>query len=51
MAVGLIDDWDVARSLSEVDAVFEPDDARHVQAEEGYARFTDVCARLKTWFA
>ena len=50
MAVGLIDDWDAARSLSEVDAVFEPDDSRHARAEQGYARFSDVYARMRTWF-
>jgi xylulokinase len=50
VAVGLIDDWDAARALSEVEAVFEPDDARHARAVEAYGRFTDVYARLKTWF-
>jgi xylulokinase len=50
MAVGLIDDWDAARSLSEVEAVFEPDDARHVRMLDGYRRFTDAYDRLASWF-
>jgi xylulokinase len=50
VAVGLVDDWSAARSLSEVEAVFEPDEARHEQLVAGYARFTDAYARLRTWF-
>ncbi len=49
-AIGLVEDWEVARSLSEIEAVFEPDDARHVRAQTDYARFTDAYARLKDWF-
>jgi hypothetical protein len=44
-------DWSAAGALSEIDAVFEPDDARHQQALAGYERFTDAYARLKEWFA
>lgn len=48
--VGLVDDWAAARELSEVEAVFEPDDARHERALAGYVRFTDAYERLKGWF-
>ena len=51
VAVGLIDGWDAARALSQVDAVFEPDEARHARAEAGYSRFTDAYERLRDWFA
>jgi xylulokinase len=50
VAVGLMD-WSAAASLSEVEAVFEPDEAGHLRAQAGYARFTDAYARLKGWFA
>ena len=50
VAVGLIDDWNVARSLSEIDATFEPDEGRHARAEQGYVRFIDLYERLRTWF-
>jgi xylulokinase len=50
VAVGLIDDWAAVRSLSGIDAVFEPDDARHAQATHGAARFADAYVRLQTWF-
>lgn len=50
VAVGLIDDWAVARSLSEVDATFEPDEARHARAAASFQRFSDLYARLRTWF-
>ena len=50
IAVGLIDDWAAARSLSEVDATFEPDARRHGRAAEDYERFADLYARLRTWF-
>lgn len=49
-AVGLIDDWEAARSLSEIEVVFDPDSARHAAAQAGYARFTDAYERLKSWF-
>jgi xylulokinase len=51
VAVGLIDSWSAARSLSAIEAVFEPDDARHGQALAGYARFADAYERLRTWFS
>jgi xylulokinase len=50
MAVGLIDDWSTAGSLSQIDAVFEPDEGRHERAEAGYERFTDAYERLRSWF-
>ena len=50
VAVGLVDDWTAARELSEVEAVFEPDDARHARLQAGYARFTDAYERLQGWF-
>jgi xylulokinase len=50
MAVGLIDRWDAARSLSEVEATFEPDADRHRRAAADYERFTDAYARLSSWF-
>jgi xylulokinase len=50
MAVGLIDDWAAARSLSAIEATFEPDLARHGQLEEAQARFEDAYLRLRTWF-
>ena len=48
---GLIDDWSAARSLSTVDAVFEPDPARHLRALGDYDRFVDAYERLRSWFA
>ncbi len=50
VAVGLLDDWAVARTLSRIDAVFEPDPARHARLAEGADRFVDLYARLGTWF-
>jgi len=50
MAVGLLDDWAVARSLSRIDAVFEPDPVRHARLAKGAERFLDLYARLGTWF-
>jgi xylulokinase len=50
MAVGLLDDWAAAQSLSAVDATFEPDDARHARAAAGAERFNDLYERLRTWF-
>lgn len=51
VALGLIDGWDRARELSTIEAVFEPDDARHRLALAGYERFTDAYRRLRDWFA
>jgi len=50
IAVGLIHDWAAARSLSTIEATFEPDLARHAQLEEAGARFEDAYRRLRTWF-
>jgi xylulokinase len=50
IAVGLIHDWAAARSLSSIEATFEPDLARHTQLEEAGARFEDAYRRLRTWF-
>jgi xylulokinase len=50
VAVGLVDDWAAACDLSKVQAVFEPDDARHAQLVTGYGRFTDAYERLRGWF-
>jgi xylulokinase len=50
MAVGLIDDWSAARSLSSIEATFEPDPARHDAARQDHERFTDLYRRLRTWF-
>ena len=41
---------DAAKS-GEVEAVFEPDDARHARATAGYRRFSDAYDRLRGWFA
>ena len=51
VTVGLVDDWAAASELSDVEAVFEPDDARHQRAMAGYLRFTDAYERLKGWFS
>lgn len=50
MAVGLLDDWEAARSLSRIEAVFEPDAARHARLAESSDRFLDLYARLNAWF-
>ena len=50
VAVGLIDGWERARALSEIDAVFEPDPARHARASVSAERFADLYERLRTWF-
>lgn len=50
IAVGLIDDWSAAGSLSTVEAVFEPDATRHQRALEDFARFSDAYERLRPWF-
>ncbi len=50
VAVGLIDDWSAARSLSSIDATFEPDPVRHRQAGDAHQRFEDLYRRLRTWF-
>jgi xylulokinase len=50
MAVGLIDDWSAARSLSGIDALFEPDETRHARLAKDYERFVDAYERLRSWF-
>jgi xylulokinase len=50
MAVGLIDDWSAATALSSIEAVFEPDDARHARARRARDRFDDAYRRLASWF-
>ena len=50
VAVGLIEDWSTARSLSSVEATFEPDPARHEGLRDAGTRFEDAYARLRTWF-
>jgi xylulokinase len=49
-AVGLIGEWSAARALSRVEAVFEPDPARHERALADYGRFDDAYRRLRGWF-
>jgi xylulokinase len=51
IAVGLIEDWSAAASLSTIEAVFEPDPVRHDAAVAEYDRFRDVYTRLRTWYA
>jgi xylulokinase len=51
IAVGLIEDWSTAASLSTIEAVFEPDPVRHERAVAEHERFCDVYARLRTWYA
>ena len=51
LGVGLIDDWAAARELSQIEAVFEPDEQRHEQALAGYRRFVDAYEHLREWFA
>ncbi len=50
IAVGLIDGWERVRTLSEIDATFEPDPLRHARAAAGAERFADLYQRLRTWF-
>jgi xylulokinase len=50
MAVGLIDDWAQAQSLSSIEATFEPDPVRHERALEDHARFVDAYGRMRGWF-
>ncbi len=50
MAVGLVDDWGQARSLSGVEATFEPDPVRHERAREDQAHFVDAYERLGPWY-
>lgn len=51
VAVGLIEDWSAAASLSTIEVTFEPDPVLHERAVGEYERFRDVYARLRTWYA
>jgi xylulokinase len=50
VAVGLIDGWERSRALSQIDATFEPDPARHALATASAERFADLYQRLRTWY-
>jgi xylulokinase len=50
IAVGLIDGWERVRTLSEIDATFEPDPLRHARAAAAAERFADLYQRVRTWF-
>jgi xylulokinase len=50
VAVGLIDGWERSRALSQIDATFEPDAARHAHATASAERFADLYERLRTWY-
>jgi xylulokinase len=50
VAVGLLDDFSVARSLSEVSAVYEPDPDRHAAYRDRQSRFVDAYRRLEPWY-
>ena len=50
IAVGLIEDWSAAATLSSIEAVVEPDLARHELARVDHERFSDAYQRLRTWF-
>jgi xylulokinase len=50
VGVGLFPDFSIARKLSEVVAVFEPDDDRHSRYQRQLVRFEDAYARLEGWF-
>lgn len=49
VGVGLLD-FDVAPSLSDVTAEFDPDPARHAAYAQHHAQFLDVYSRLEPWF-
>lgn len=49
VGAGLIADFGVARELSTVTAVFEPDAARHDDYAAAHGRFLDAYARLESW--
>ena len=49
VGVGLLD-FSAARGLSEVVAVFEPDQGAHEAARERHARFTSAYEHLEPWF-
>lgn len=50
VAVGLVEDFSVARDLSTVTAEFTPDPTRHDEYRRRHARFADAYRRLEPWF-
>ncbi|TDV43104.1 xylulokinase [Actinophytocola oryzae] len=50
VAVGLVDDFGVARGLSTVTAEFTPDPGRHTDYRRRHATFADAYRRLEPWF-
>lgn len=50
VGVGLLPNFSVARTLSEVVAVFEPDAARHAAYCGRHERFVNAYTRLEPWF-
>lgn len=50
VGVGLLPDFSVARDLSRVAAVFEPDPEQHERYVARHARFLDAYACLEPWF-
>jgi xylulokinase len=50
VGVGLVDDFTVARGLSEVTAEFTPDPVRHNAYRRRHELFTDAYQRLEPWF-
>ncbi|HYP44124.1 MAG TPA: FGGY family carbohydrate kinase, partial [Propionibacteriaceae bacterium] len=50
VGVGLFDDFSVARELSEVVSVFQPDPGRHAAYRERQPRFVDAYRRLEPWY-
>ena len=50
VGVGMFADFSIARQLSEVVGVFEPDSDRHAGYQASHRRFVDAYARLEPWF-
>jgi xylulokinase len=50
VGVGMFADFSIARELSEVLDVFEPDADRHESYRASHARFVDAYGRLEPWF-
>ena len=50
VGIGLLPDFSVARTLSEVVAEFEPDTERHQTYRARHERFIDAYRRLEPWF-
>jgi xylulokinase len=51
VGTGLFDDFSVARDLSEVVSIFQPDSARHEAYRIRHRRFVNAYERLEPWFA